>query len=96
MGGPCAQTPMAFEGEAPVEGAMGDVSDGELGKGVYVSRTKTQAVEPGKLGFAAQPWGRPLAVWWLRLYLPAQWRWVSSLVGGDLRSLMPHDSKTKA
>ena len=43
---------------------MGDASDGELGEGVHVSRTEAQALEPGKLGFTAQPWGLPLAVWW--------------------------------
>ena len=70
---------------------MGDASDGELGEGVHVSRTEAQALEPGKLGFTAQPWGLPLAVWWLRLYLLAQWRWVRSPVGRDLRSHIPHD-----
>ena len=69
---------------------MGDVSDGELEEGARVSRTETQALEPGELGFTSQPGGLPW--WWcLRLYLPAQWRWVHSPVGGDLRSHMPHD-----
>ena len=55
MGGPCAQAPAAFEGEAPVEGAVGDVSDGELGEGVHASRTKTQAVGQGSLGSQLSP-----------------------------------------
>ena len=40
-------------------GAVGDVSDGELGEGARVSRTETQALEPGELGFASQPGAFP-------------------------------------
>lgn len=64
MVGPCAQTPAAFGGEAPVEGAVGDVVMESLGKGCMHHGQKRRL-------WAREAWvrssalGPSLAVWWL-------------------------------